>query len=158
MATHGRQLLRTLDRVGTAFRALCRLASGLSSGRFYDNADAVHDELIRFHWRDPIDVIIHGGTGVTHRCGRMGVRQSCGRRALWQSFGKRAESRRNDFMIADSRPDFLIVFPGERATADLVAKAIAAGINVVHARPSRRGGGMTDMNLTDESRSPKEIG
>jgi hypothetical protein len=48
--------------------------------------------------------------------------------------------------------------PGGRATADLVAKAIAAGINVVHARPSRRVGGMTDMNLTDESRSLKKTG
>jgi hypothetical protein len=62
----------------------------------------------------------------------------------WERLGKRAEKRRNDFMVADSRPDFVIVFPGGRNTADLVAKALAAGIEVRHAAaknndPSRVG-------------------
>jgi hypothetical protein len=49
----------------------------------------------------------------------------------WESFGRRAEKLRNDFMLADSRPDFVIVFPGGRDTADLAAKAVAVGIKIV---------------------------
>ena len=51
----------------------------------------------------------------------------------WECLGKRAENLRNDFMLADSRPDFVIAFPGGRNTTDLVAKVSAAGLPVVHA-------------------------
>jgi hypothetical protein len=57
----------------------------------------------------------------------------------WQCLGKRAERLRNDFMLADSRPDFVVVFPGGRDTADLAAKGMAAGIRVLYA-PARPAG------------------
>jgi hypothetical protein len=44
------------------------------------------------------------------------------------------EKLRNDFMLVDSRPDCVIAFPGGSDTADLVAKASAAGIQVICAR------------------------
>jgi hypothetical protein len=37
-------------------------------------------------------------------------------------------------MLVDSRPDCVIAFPGGSDTADLVAKASAAGIQVICAR------------------------
>jgi hypothetical protein len=54
----------------------------------------------------------------------------------WERLGKRAAKLRNDFMLVDSRPDYVIAFPGGRNTADLVAKALAAGIQVL-TRPTR---------------------
>jgi hypothetical protein len=106
-------------------------------GRYYDNADAVHHELIGFHWRIPITVMIHGGVSGAGAIAEAWARRN--RVAVvryppnWECLGKRAEKLRNDFMLADSRPDFVIAFPGGRNTADLVAKASAAGLQVLHA-------------------------
>src|ERR1700730_4509883 len=119
-------------------------------GRSYENTDAIHQELIRFHWQNPIDVIIHGGVsgagvaaeGLARRNRVDVVRYP----PNWECLGKRAERLRNDFMLADSCPDFVIVFPGGRDTADLVAKALAAGIQVLHA-PSR----LADKSMIDDA-------
>jgi hypothetical protein len=105
-------------------------------GRRYDDDDAVHHELIGFHWRIPITVIIHGGVSGAGAIAEAWARRN--RVAVvryppnWERLGKRAGKLRNDFMLADSRPDFVIAFPGGRNTADLVAKAFAAGIQVLH--------------------------
>jgi hypothetical protein len=106
-------------------------------GRHYDNVDAVQHQLIGFHWRIPITVIIHGGVSGAGAIAEAWARRN--RVAVvryppnWECLGKRAEKLRNDFMLADSRPDFVIAFPGGRNTADLVAKASAAGLPVLHA-------------------------
>jgi hypothetical protein len=106
-------------------------------GRYYENADAVHQELMRFHWRRPIKVIIHGGVsgaGIAAEAWARRNRVDVVRYPPnWECLGKKAERLRNDFMLADSRPDVVIVFPGGRDTADLAAKATAAGIQVLHA-------------------------
>jgi hypothetical protein len=57
----------------------------------------------------------------------------------WERLGKRAEKLRNDFMLVDSRPDYVIAFPGGRNTADLVAKALATGIQVLHTADKNSG-------------------
>lgn len=49
--------------------------------------------------------------------------------ALWKQ-GKKAGPIRNAFMLADSRPDLVIAFPGGSGTADMVSRAEAAGIPV----------------------------
>ena len=124
-------------------------------GRYYDDADAVHHELMGFHWRTPITVMIHGGVSGAGAIAEAWARRN--RVAVvryppnWECLGKRAEKLRNDFMLADSRPDFVIAFPGGRNTADLVAKASAAGLEVLHVTddPTRagvpRGAGTTPL-------------
>ncbi|HLH98990.1 MAG TPA: SLOG family protein [Xanthobacteraceae bacterium] len=111
-------------------------------GRFYENSDLIHQELIRLHWQNSIDVIIHGGVA-----GAGAAAEAWARRNRvdvvryppnWEGWGKKAESLRNNFMLADGRPDVVIAFPGGRDTADLVQKAITAGIQVLHA-PSATG-------------------
>jgi YspA, cpYpsA-related SLOG family len=106
----------------------------ICGGRHCENEEAVHRELIRFNWRQAISVIIHGGVsgagalaeGWARRNGVAVVRYP----PNWECFGKKAEKLRNDFMLADSRPDCVIAFPGGRDTADLIAKASAAGLQV----------------------------
>ena len=49
--------------------------------------------------------------------------------ALWKQ-GKKAGPQRNAFMLADSRPDIVIAFPGGAGTNDMISKAEAAGIPV----------------------------
>jgi len=113
----------------------------ICGGRHYEDGETVHHELIRFNWRNPISVIIHGGVpgagaaaeAWARRNGVFVVRYP----PNWERFGKRGERIRNNFMLADCRPDRVIAFPGGSDTADLVAKASAAGIQVIYA-PSRR--------------------
>jgi hypothetical protein len=106
-------------------------------GRYYDNVHAVYHELIGLHWRTPIAVIIHGGVSGAGAIAEAWARRS--RVAVvryppnWECLGKKAEKVRNDFMLADSRPDVVIAFPGGRNTADLVTKASAAGLPVLRA-------------------------
>jgi hypothetical protein len=114
-------------------------------GRYYENSEAVHQELIRFHWRTPITVIIHGGVSGAGMAAEAWARRN-GVAVVryppnWEGYGKRAEKLRNDFMLTDSRPEVVIVFPGGRNTADLAAKAEAAGIRIVRARPCLAGEG-----------------
>lgn len=114
-------------------------------GRHYDDDDAVHRELTGLHRRIPITVIIHGGVSGAGTIADAWARRN--RVAVvryppnWERLGKRAEKLRNDFMLADSRPDFVIAFPGGRNSADLVAKASTAGIRVL--RPA-------DKNCADD--------
>jgi hypothetical protein len=49
--------------------------------------------------------------------------------AEWDKHGRSAGPRRNARML-EWKPDLVIAFPGGRGTADMVAKAEAAGISV----------------------------
>jgi hypothetical protein len=128
-------------------------------GRYYENTDVVHQELMRFHWRQPINVIIHGGVsgaGVAAEAWARRNRVDVVRYPPnWESLGKRAERLRNDFMLADSRPDVVVVFPGGRDTADLAAKAKAAGVQVLHA-PLCANRNMIAPSAADGARLPRE--
>lgn len=128
-------------------------------GRSYENTDAIHQELIRFHWQNPIDVIIHGGVsgaGVAAEAWARRNRVDVVRYPPnWECLGKRAERLRNDFMLADSCPDFVIVFPGGRDTADLAAKAMAAGIQVLYA-PSPGNRNSIVSGAADRCEAPKK--
>jgi hypothetical protein len=109
----------------------------ICGGRHYENGDAVHHELIRFNSQHAISVIIHGGVSGPGPAAEAWARQS-GVAVVryppnWERFGKKAERLRNDFMLTDSRSDCVIAFPGGDDTADLVAKATAAGIQVLRA-------------------------
>lgn len=50
--------------------------------------------------------------------------------ANWTAFGRGAGPRRN-FIMATTRPDVVLAFPGDRGTADMMAKARHAQIEVV---------------------------
>lgn len=49
--------------------------------------------------------------------------------ALWKQ-GKKAGPMRNKFMLADSRPDLVVAFPGGRGTDEMVKLAEACGVPV----------------------------
>ena len=131
-------------------------------GRDYDDDAAVHTELTRFHWRVPIVVLIHGGVSGAGLAAEAWARRN-GIDVVryppnWERFGKKAESLRNSFMLADSRPDFVLAFPGGPHTADLVEKAMAAGVRVLrvpfeHARcqAPRADGSTGDLGRTQRS-------
>jgi hypothetical protein len=51
--------------------------------------------------------------------------------ADWKVHGRAAGPIRNQRMIDDGKPDLVIAFPGGRGTADMVARARKAGIEVI---------------------------
>jgi hypothetical protein len=51
--------------------------------------------------------------------------------AEWGKYGKRAGPIRNQKMLDAGKPDLVLAFPGGYGTADMVAKAKAAGVRVV---------------------------
>jgi len=112
-------------------------------GRHFEDAEMVHHELTALHWRKPISVVVHGsiaGVGIiaeawARRHGIAVVRYP----PNWEFYGKKAEGLRSDFMLTDSRPDFVVAFPGGRHTADLVQRAINVGLAVLAIPPNTAG-------------------
>jgi predicted Rossmann-fold nucleotide-binding protein len=51
--------------------------------------------------------------------------------ANWNAWGRAAGPRRNQEMLM-RKPNLVVAFPGGEGTADMVQKAIAAGVKVVH--------------------------
>lgn len=52
-------------------------------------------------------------------------------RADWEKHGRAAGPIRNQQMIDEGKPDKVLAFPGGRGTADIVARARTAGIEVI---------------------------
>ena len=55
--------------------------------------------------------------------------------ADWEGFGRAAGPRRNQKMIDKHKPHLVVAFPGGRGTADMVARARKAGIDVAEIKP-----------------------
>lgn len=56
--------------------------------------------------------------------------------ADWDTHNKSAGPRRNQQMVDEGQPDFVVAFPGGAGTADMINRARAAGIEVIEI-PSR---------------------
>lgn len=105
----------------------------ICGGRHFDDAIKVENELSLLHARAPISVLIHGGMpgigmpaeGWARRNNVHLVRYP----ANW-SMGKCGDTMRDRFMLADSRPDGLLAFPGGRRTDQLVCAAAERGLPV----------------------------
>ena len=107
----------------------------VGGGRHFGDAEKVHQELVRLHWRKPISVLIHGSVTDVGIAAEAWARSSGTRVVRYppnrKLYGKKAEGLRDAFMIEDSRPDLVLAFPGGRHTADLIQKAINAKIVVL---------------------------
>lgn len=55
--------------------------------------------------------------------------------ADWKQHGRRAGPIRNAEMLREGRPDAVLAFPGGRGTADMIKKAVAAGVPVWEVKP-----------------------
>lgn len=56
--------------------------------------------------------------------------------ADWDKHGKAAGPIRNQQMLNEGKPDLVVAFPGGKGTADMVLKAIKAGVPVEQIIPS----------------------
>lgn len=110
-------------------------------GRDYSDGDHIHNTLCDIDAkRGPIYCIIHGAaTGADHE-GMIWAQMwaDSGREIVhapfaadWHRHGRAAGPLRNQRMIDVGKPDLVVAFPGGRGTADMVARAKAAGIEVI---------------------------
>jgi predicted Rossmann-fold nucleotide-binding protein len=111
-------------------------------GRYYSNRFKVHsvlNQLLEEH--GSLTVIQGGATGAD-----MLVREWCAKAmrpgsrvkgkvemievpAEWETHGRKAGPIRNARML-EHKPDLVVAFPGGRGTADMIAKAREAGVEV----------------------------
>lgn len=103
-------------------------------GRDYADRERVNRTLARVHEKHGIAEIIQGAAaGADQLAAEWGWDVGVTVRSFpadWQTHGRRAGPIRNQEMLNRSKPHAVIAFPGGRGTADMVARAKAAGVPV----------------------------
>lgn len=105
-------------------------------GRDYSDADLVSETLLGIYiLHGTIAKIIHGGAlGADLLAGRWGHRHGVPVsvfRADWGRDGRAAGPIRNQRMLDEGKPNLVVVFPGGRGTADMVARARKARVPIL---------------------------
>lgn len=108
-------------------------------GRNYADRDKM-DRVLRLvdRAKGPIRALIHGAAKGADRLaakwaedtGLAEFGEVLAFPADWNKHGVAAGPRRNQEMLDVGKPDLVIAFPGGRGTADMVRRALAAGIEV----------------------------
>lgn len=107
-------------------------------GRNYNNRQRVHealsDAVAQMTCQGEQIRIIHGGaSGADALAGEwaeMNDLEAVVFSANWRLDGRAAGPIRNTRMLRAGRPDLVVAFPGGRGTADMVSKALNAGVPV----------------------------
>lgn len=103
----------------------------VTGGRRYSQAAKVFTTLQRLHERRGISCIIQGGaSGADMLASMWGTAHMVDVDEYPIGPGESGFDR-NGHMLIESRPDLVVHFPGGDGTADMVAKARAAGVRVV---------------------------
>jgi UDP-N-acetylmuramoylalanine-D-glutamate ligase len=121
-------------------------------GRDYGNREELFLILDRLHGATPFTVLIHGGA---KGADALAAAWAEARRvdtnaypALWgdlsqpdalikhsrsgRAYDARAGFRRNQTMLDLGKPDLVVAFPGGSGTQDMVDRAKAAGVRMIH--------------------------
>jgi hypothetical protein len=102
-------------------------------GREFQDYAALRLLLDAQHEGEPITLLIHGDAmGADRLAGRWARTRGVVVKAFpanWDRDGKAAGPIRNSAMLAEG-PELVIAFPGGRGTADMIRKAMKAGVPV----------------------------
>ncbi|MDH6234963.1 hypothetical protein M2281_005584 [Mesorhizobium soli] len=126
----------------------------ICGGRHFDETATILDELNRLHAHRPITVLIHGGLPLIGTPAEAWARQNdvhvIRYPANWTLLGKQADTRRNLFMLEDSRPDMLLAFPGGRHTTDMLLRARSINVPVIVAKATSRDAETSDSSMASD--------
>lgn len=108
-------------------------------GRHYEGSKEVNTFLNDLKRSRGIAVVIEGGASGADRLGRKWAQAHDipveTYNAKWRnpdgSTDYSAGPKRNTLMLEEGKPDVVVAFPGGNGTADMVAKARAAGVEVI---------------------------
>jgi hypothetical protein len=104
--------------------------------RQYGEVDYIFDQLdILSELRGPPGVLMHGGAqGVDKIAGWWADRRRVPKQVYapeWRQHGKAAGPMRNQRMLDEGKPTLVIAFRGGAGTADMIERAVRAGVEVV---------------------------
>jgi hypothetical protein len=106
-------------------------------GRHFNDFKRVWKKLTEVNAETPITCIISGGCSGADQFAKdwadAGSVPSKIFKADW-ALGPAAGPLRNQQMLDEGKPDFVIAFPGGRGTADMVRRAKAAGVRGIEVR------------------------
>ena len=121
----------SLDTVRSAHKVL------VCGGRDFKDAALLDRVLCEVDNRVSIGEIIHGGAnGADTMAGCWAEKHNIHVtvfKADWSRHGKAAGPRRNEKMLYEGKPDYVVAFPGGRGTAHMVGIALKAGVPVTRA-------------------------
>lgn len=106
----------------------------VTGGRKFADINAVSLALAAVHRKRGIDLLIEGGARGADYLARTWAHGNgipvvtCD--ADWKRYGNAAGILRNAAMLAKYQPDAVVAFPGGSGTADMIARAEAAGVPV----------------------------
>lgn len=105
-------------------------------GRNYDDYESLATFLSALQvTRAPFSVIIHGDArGADTLADTYARRHNIPVLAFpadWKQHGRSAGPRRNKQMLIEGKPDLVVAFPGTAGTANMIAQARAAEVEVV---------------------------
>ena len=111
----------------------CAFLILVTGGRDFEDRDAVYTALDKLHAKHPNITVLHGGaTGadaLAQDWAASRERPCIGVPARWDEFGTAAGPRRNTILL-HYLPHGVVAFAGGDGTADMCAKAEAAGLKV----------------------------
>lgn len=103
-------------------------------GRKFDDDKLLCRTFKAIQVEAPIALLVNGGApGADNRAVSWALRHDVPFRTIqaeWTKHGPAAGPIRNQRMLDETHPDLVVAFPGGRGTADMVAKARAAGVEV----------------------------
>lgn len=107
-------------------------------GRLYDDRETLFTIMDALHQnrRGPVSLLVHGNANGADALAKewassRGLLQRWWA-ADWKTHGNGAGPIRNQKMLDEGKPDLVVAFPGGRGTADMVARATRAGVEVIH--------------------------
>jgi hypothetical protein len=110
-------------------------------GRAFDDEVMFEDAMLRLmRIKGCPDKIIHGGAaGADDMAADLAARMAIPCRGFiadWAAHGRAAGPLRNQRMLDEGKPSFVVAFPGGRGTADMVRRAREANIDVAEIVPT----------------------
>jgi hypothetical protein len=104
-------------------------------GRDFKDEALLRSVLARHHAKTPFIEVIHGAYRGADTLADIWARSNGVQPrpfpADWIKYGYRAGPIRNQKMLDQAKPDLVIAFPGGDGTADMVRRALAAGVEVL---------------------------
>ena len=108
-------------------------------GRRYENRRQINTVLMKIHTERGIALVIHGAASGADTLAGMWARHNhipvCEFPANWSQRGRQAGPERNGHMLQFGKPDLVVAFPGGSGTANMIAQAERAGVDVLKVEP-----------------------
>lgn len=131
--------LRPIRLLVCGGRTATLLGLGLDPGSVYVRLVRMLNELSA-NGKRPLTIIHGGANGVDTMANTWCFNTNTPKLVFpvskedWERVGNIAGNLRNTKMLEDGKPDMCVAFPGGRGTADMVAKAQAAGLRVLEVK------------------------